>query len=216
MQRYNGHLLNWYDIRTLKPLEPRYVSTVDSGNLLGCLWTLDEGMRDAVDKPLLGPQALRGIRDTFGVLRTALREADRLSEHRHVLTILQEHLTDPPEHLTEMIRCIRRAVAPTALLANALREGKPATEEVLYWAERLELEVAAWVTLIDRYFSWAELLAEGVDGLLAELGPEAAEARDRRPRPGSVFACSGNGGGAGPEGSEPGRRECRRAPRCDW
>jgi cyclic beta-1,2-glucan synthetase len=71
LQRYNGHLLNWYDIRTLKPLEPRYVSTVDSGNLLGCLWTLHEGMREVVDKPLLGPQAWRGIRDTFGVLRTA-------------------------------------------------------------------------------------------------------------------------------------------------
>jgi len=150
LQRYHGHLLNWYDIRTLKPLEPRYVSTVDSGNLLGCLWTLDEGMREVVDKPLLGPQALRGIRDTFGVLRTALREAGRLSEHRLVLTGLQEHLNDPPEHLTEMIRCIRRAVAPTALLANALREGTPATEEVLYWADRLELEVAAWVTLISK------------------------------------------------------------------
>ncbi len=36
LERYEGHLLNWYDIQTLKPLEPRYVSTVDSGNLLGC------------------------------------------------------------------------------------------------------------------------------------------------------------------------------------
>ena len=179
LQRYNGHLLNWYDIRTLEPLEPRYVSTVDSGNLLGCLWTLNEGMREVVDKPLLGPQALHGIRDTFGVLRTALREADRLSEHSHVLTILQEHLTDPPEDLTEMIRCIRLSVAPASLLADALREGKPATGEVLYWAEQLELEVAAWVTIIDRYFSWVDLLADGVDGLLAELGPEATAARDR-------------------------------------
>ena len=41
MQRHRGHLLNWYDIRTLAPLEPRYVSTVDSGNMLGCLWTLE-------------------------------------------------------------------------------------------------------------------------------------------------------------------------------
>ena len=35
LERYQGHLLNWYDIQTLAPLEPRYVSTVDSGNLLG-------------------------------------------------------------------------------------------------------------------------------------------------------------------------------------
>ena len=35
LERHEGHLLNWYDIQTLAPLKPRYVSTVDSGNLLG-------------------------------------------------------------------------------------------------------------------------------------------------------------------------------------
>jgi cyclic beta-1,2-glucan synthetase len=37
MERYRGHFLNWYDTRSLAPLEPRYVSTVDSGNLAGNL-----------------------------------------------------------------------------------------------------------------------------------------------------------------------------------
>ena len=45
LERHEGHLLNWYDIQTLAPLKPRYVSTVDSGNLLGALWTLDQGLR---------------------------------------------------------------------------------------------------------------------------------------------------------------------------
>jgi len=31
LERYEGHLLNWYDVKTLTPLEPRYVSAVDSG-----------------------------------------------------------------------------------------------------------------------------------------------------------------------------------------
>lgn len=175
LQQYNGHLLNWYDIRTLEPLEPRYVSTVDSGNLLGCLWTLDVGIREVVNKPLLGPKALRGMRDTFGVLHTVLQEADLVREHRHVLKTLREHLADPSEDLADMVRCIRRAAEPTSLLANALREGKPDADDVLYWAEQLELEVAGWITLIDRYLSWVDLLAEGADGLLEELGPETAE-----------------------------------------
>lgn len=34
MEKWNGHVLNWYDIRTLEPLRPRYVSSVDSGNLM--------------------------------------------------------------------------------------------------------------------------------------------------------------------------------------
>src|SRR5262249_41660021 len=39
LELHNGHFLNWYDTRSLQPLYPAYVSTVDSGNLLGCLLT---------------------------------------------------------------------------------------------------------------------------------------------------------------------------------
>ncbi|HEX6202271.1 MAG TPA: glucoamylase family protein, partial [Thermoanaerobaculia bacterium] len=45
LERYRGHLLNWYDTRSLEPLLPRYVSTVDSGNLAGSLLCLAEGLR---------------------------------------------------------------------------------------------------------------------------------------------------------------------------
>lgn len=45
LERHEGHLLNWYDTRTLAPLLPRYVSTVDSGNLAGALMALAEGLR---------------------------------------------------------------------------------------------------------------------------------------------------------------------------
>ena len=34
MSKWNGHLYNWYKIDTLEPLKPRYISTVDSGNLV--------------------------------------------------------------------------------------------------------------------------------------------------------------------------------------
>ncbi len=44
MERHGGHFLNWYDTRTLAPLLPRYVSTVDSGNLVGHLLTLATGL----------------------------------------------------------------------------------------------------------------------------------------------------------------------------
>ncbi|MEO6018072.1 MAG: glucoamylase family protein, partial [Polaromonas sp.] len=35
--KHQGHLLNWYDTRTLEILQPAYVSAVDSGNLAGLL-----------------------------------------------------------------------------------------------------------------------------------------------------------------------------------
>ncbi len=52
MEKYRGHLFNWYAIRTLAPLSPRYISTVDSGNLLGHLYTLQTLLENAATTPL--------------------------------------------------------------------------------------------------------------------------------------------------------------------
>ena len=45
-EKWHGNLFNWYDLKTLEPLKPEYVSTVDSGNLLCCLTALKEGVRE--------------------------------------------------------------------------------------------------------------------------------------------------------------------------
>jgi len=37
LERYKGHFYNWYDTQSLDPLLPLYVSSVDSGNLVGYL-----------------------------------------------------------------------------------------------------------------------------------------------------------------------------------
>ncbi|HET8680034.1 MAG TPA: glucoamylase family protein, partial [bacterium] len=52
LERYEGHLLNWYDTENLAPLLPRYVSTVDSGNLAGALIALAHGLRQEASTPL--------------------------------------------------------------------------------------------------------------------------------------------------------------------
>jgi len=64
LDSFRGHLYNWYDTRTLEPLHPRYVSTVDSGNLAAAAITLRQGLLELADEPLLGPVALDGIADT--------------------------------------------------------------------------------------------------------------------------------------------------------
>jgi cyclic beta-1,2-glucan synthetase len=56
LEKFDGHLLNWYDTLTLKPMPPAYVSTVDSGNLAGALLTLSVGLRETA--PALAARAL--------------------------------------------------------------------------------------------------------------------------------------------------------------
>ena len=56
LEKWHGHLYNWYDIETGKPLTPRYVSTVDSGNLCGDLIALARGLEE-LDRPDLASRA---------------------------------------------------------------------------------------------------------------------------------------------------------------
>ena len=65
LEKWNGHIYNWYDTRTLKPLLPIYVSTVDSGNYVCYLVTLIQGLNVYLDKPMVDPVYIDGIRDTL-------------------------------------------------------------------------------------------------------------------------------------------------------
>ncbi|MDT3776672.1 glucoamylase family protein [Nitrospira sp. MA-1] len=67
LERYRGHFYNWYDTRTLKPLRPLYVSSVDSGNLAGSLLTLQAGLAELKDQPVLSSCPFRGLQDTLQV-----------------------------------------------------------------------------------------------------------------------------------------------------
>jgi cyclic beta-1,2-glucan synthetase len=66
--KHHGHLLNWYDTRTLEPLAPKFISSVDSGNLLASLWTLQQGCLDRLHQPLLQPSLAEGLLDYLGAL----------------------------------------------------------------------------------------------------------------------------------------------------
>jgi cyclic beta-1,2-glucan synthetase len=74
LEKHWGHFLNWYDTRTLQSLHPAYVSTVDSGNMLGCLITLRQGLREKIELPLFGPEAWLGLDAPLGLVAQALQQ----------------------------------------------------------------------------------------------------------------------------------------------
>jgi len=73
--KYRGHFLNWIQTNDLRPLEPRYVSTVDSGNLAGCLIALIQGLEELKNGPVPSPRLRLGIADTVDVMRSVLARA---------------------------------------------------------------------------------------------------------------------------------------------
>lgn len=70
MEKRNGHIYNWYDTRTLKPIAPRVVSSVDSGNLAASFYTLRSGAEEMLQQPLLDERQWAGIRDLLALLAT--------------------------------------------------------------------------------------------------------------------------------------------------
>ena len=76
LERYRGHFLNWYDTRSLDPLQPRYVSTVDSGNLAACLLALRQGCLEIPDRPVLSWNSFEGLLDAIDLLDVVFRDLD--------------------------------------------------------------------------------------------------------------------------------------------
>ncbi|HTL60005.1 MAG TPA: glucoamylase family protein [Nitrospira sp.] len=72
--RFRGHFYNWYDTRTLHPLEPKYVSSVDSGNLAGHLVALANGCRELMQQSPVDGDLFAGIDNAIVLIRGALAE----------------------------------------------------------------------------------------------------------------------------------------------
>ena len=72
LQKYRGHLFNWYSTRDFHPLEPRYVSTVDSGNLIAALITVRQTLEELPHNLHPVERTVYGLCDELAALRRRL------------------------------------------------------------------------------------------------------------------------------------------------
>jgi cyclic beta-1,2-glucan synthetase len=144
LEPWEGHLLNWYDTRSLTPLFPRYVSTVDSGNLAGALMTLAGGLRQLARAPQTPEQIVAGLADTTELLRISLdavagappplaeRLARLVAETHAVRRILAT-----PEDAEHQLEQLDRLVPSFRASIDRLDVGPDASHaerETAYWA----------------------------------------------------------------------------------
>ncbi|HEY0332419.1 MAG TPA: glucoamylase family protein [Stenotrophomonas sp.] len=148
LQRHRGHFLNWYDTETLAPLHPRYVSTVDSGNLAGHLLTLRQGLLALVDAPVLAPHTFHGMGDTLGVLdEERLRHRADDKALAEAVNRLRERLTAAQAEAAASARQAAATVEKLCALASAVLTQWPAPEVAgegeLHWPTLLDEECRA-------------------------------------------------------------------------
>ncbi|MGA3006477.1 MAG: glucoamylase family protein, partial [Opitutaceae bacterium] len=147
LERYRGHFYNWYEIRTLQPLLPLYVSSVDSGNLAGHLLTFASGLREQADEKIFTPQVFSGLRDTVAILRD-------LSGGNAALTRLDAELAQAPSNLRAGFALLEQAAAQATEIADSLANE---TTELKGWGQILKqncqehrddlLDLAPWLAL---------------------------------------------------------------------
>ena len=76
LERFHGHFYNWYDTTSLKPLNPMYISTVDSGNLAGYLLTLKSGLAELPNNKIVPVRLFEGLADTLLVISDVIKQAE--------------------------------------------------------------------------------------------------------------------------------------------
>ena len=145
LPKHRGHFLNWYDTRSLQPLNPPAVSTVDSGNLAVSLWTLKQGCLALSKQPIFGKPLWQGLLDHVCILRDLDRQGAR-----DICTVAQVWGTDGRKWLTG-VDGLKRAVQP--LLSGS-------SESARHWATSLVERVTAVRALADTLAPWFGVLGE--------------------------------------------------------
>ncbi|MGE0114324.1 MAG: glucoamylase family protein [Steroidobacteraceae bacterium] len=168
LAKFRGHFYNWYDTRDLRPLEPRYVSSVDSGNLAAHLIAVAHACREwsgtDVSQTALHTASLVGIEDAMHLLRAALEALP--AEHRTQTTTIKHiqnaldtlaselnqvaatpvtaaRLGDIAAHATTLADSAR-ALVGERISEQADEKNDAAHSDMLYWAEATLRSIESW------------------------------------------------------------------------
>lgn len=173
METYRGHILNWYDTRNLQPLEPRYVSTVDSGNLAICLLALKNGCLESAVRPVTEQRLWNGLGCAFDLLLDALHQLSNSDEIETSKKVFRKHLSDAadsPEQWQAILDQLSNHFWPQfektigAALKTADAPASQALSDLHVWLERFEHHLRAMRRDFDMFLPWLKILEDSPAG----------------------------------------------------
>ena len=129
LDKFKGHYLNWYDTRKCEPLWPKYISTVDSGNLLGYLWIISNTLVEYKSNPLIRDEEIKSLHDTLEIVGLNLKLTEKVTLKNYD-TILEEILLKIEESDISRIK----------------------DKEKIYWVNKLKYEIKTKMSYYEYLF----------------------------------------------------------------
>ncbi len=188
LELLRGHFYNWYDTVNLHPLNPKYVSSVDSGNLAGHLLCLGNGCRELIWKPSLGERALVGVKDAIELLREALSE---VSETKRTNIVTRKQLNTAIDALTHSLELVpenaaewaarfvelktRAATVADIAQAFAQERGDPPNSELRTWADSVRACVESHARDAEILIPWMRMDSKTIMAMVERRREQVTE-----------------------------------------
>ncbi|SHI04026.1 Cellobiose phosphorylase [Clostridium collagenovorans DSM 3089] len=148
LEKFHGHFYNWYDTLNKMPLYPRFVSTVDSGNLVGYLWLMERSIKEYMEDPIIDCNLMKGLKDTLNLAITEIKAIE--DENPYKIQLNLEELKDI--NLAKWVD----------ILNEILRENNEIdlNNEELFWNRTLREDVMGYLDEINELFPWLPLILD--------------------------------------------------------
>lgn len=171
LEKFRGHFYNWYDTRSLQPLDPRYISSVDSGNLAGHLIAIANGLRD-LEKSPLARNLDAGLQDNLELLRAAIAG---ISEARPTHIVTRKQILSAAEDFADILRRQPQDLPDLAVRLAVLRSRAQALADIVqtFVRERGDAPDSELQRCADAILHCVESHARDAEILIPLSAPEA-------------------------------------------
>jgi cyclic beta-1,2-glucan synthetase len=151
LPKAHGHLYNWYDNRTLEPVGDPFLSTVDNGNLVCCLWTLKQACLEELKRPIFRKELWSGMRDHARLLQ----QLAPTKEVRKAVRGLEDSIAKRGETVSEWLSSLPALEQAAVTLAEAAKKNAQDSEELQWWLSEMSTRVSSLQTLAVQFAPWA-------------------------------------------------------------
>jgi cyclic beta-1,2-glucan synthetase len=151
LPKSHGHLYNWYDTRTLEPVGDPFLSTVDNGNLVCCLWTLKQACLEEWKRPIFRKESLTGIHDHARLVC----QISGSKEARKAFRAFEDCIATMGETPFRWIANLPALEQSIAQIIAVKRRSEQSSDELQWWLEELNLRLAELEKLAVQFAPWA-------------------------------------------------------------